>query len=98
MFSYSWNRASMVWVLPPVLMVAGHEACIYIKCLPRLLGNVLYVKVNDSMIIRESMSQRGEGVSMSLAKMVNVVIFRAILKAVGKNSKNMSSKYINRIS
>jgi hypothetical protein len=34
----------------------------------------------------------GEPVSMFLAKMVIAVIFKTVLKAVGKNSENMSSK------
>ena len=66
--------------------------------MPRLSGNALPAKIKDSMTIRDGMSLGVEGVSMSLAKMVNAVTFRTVLKAVGKNSKNMSSKYINRIS
>jgi len=44
------------------------------------------------MIIRDSTSAGGKGASVSLAKMINAVTFRIFLKAVGKNSKNMSSK------
>ena len=44
------------------------------------------------MIIRDSMNPGGEHMSLSLAKMVNTVTFRTVLKAVGKNSENMSSK------
>ena len=57
-----------------------------------LLGNVLSAKVNESRITRDSMSQGDKGVSMSLARKVNTVIFRIVLKAVGKNSLNMNSK------
>ena len=74
-----------------------HECCflgvrlVYIFYSMFLLrGNVLSAKVNDSMIIRDSMSQGGKGVPISLAIMVNVMIFRTALKAMGKNSENMS--------
>ena len=56
--------------------------------------NVFSANVNDSMIIRNSMNLGIDGVSMFLAKMVNTVTFRIALKAVGKNTENMSSKYI----
>jgi hypothetical protein len=60
--------------------------------LPRLLWNILYAKVNGSMIIKDSASLEGNGVSNVLAKMVNAVTFQTALKAVGKHYKNMSSK------
>jgi hypothetical protein len=52
--------------------------------LPKLLGNMISAKVNNSMIIRNSMSPGGEGVSNVSAKMINAVTFRIALKAVGK--------------
>jgi len=58
----------------------------------RLQRNVIYAKVNDSMTIRDSLSLGGKSVSMSLSKMTNAVTFRIILKAVGRNSENLSSK------
>ena len=58
----------------------------------KAIRNVFSNKVNDSMIMRYSTSLGGEGVSMSLAKMINTVTFRTALKAVGKNSENMSSR------
>jgi hypothetical protein len=45
------------------------------------------------MIIRNSMGLGGG--SVFLSKMVNCVMFRIALKAVGKNSENMSSKMYN---
>jgi hypothetical protein len=45
------------------------------------------------MIIRNSMSPGGENVFLS--KMTNAVTFRTALKAVGKNSENMSSRIYN---
>ena len=63
--------------------------------LPRLSGSVLPAKINYSMIIRNRMSPRGECVSMFLARIVSTVTFRTVLKAVGKNSENMSSKLYN---
>jgi hypothetical protein len=62
-----------------------------------LHGNVLsedILKVNNSMIIRNSMSGRQEYVYV-LAKMINAVTFRTALKAVEKNSENISSKIYN---
>ena len=47
------------------------------------------------MIIRDSMGPGDKGKSMSLAKMVNTVTFRTALKAVGKNTENMSLKIYN---
>jgi hypothetical protein len=66
-----------------------------IYSLPRFSGNVLPDKDSDSMVIRNSMSPGVEGMSMSSAKMLNAEIFRTALKAVGKNSENMSSKIDN---
>jgi hypothetical protein len=59
------------------------------------LGNVLSAKVNDSMIIRDRVNQRGKSVSVSLAKMIDAVTFKTTLKTMGKNSENMSSKIYN---
>jgi hypothetical protein len=58
--------------------------------LPGLLGNILPAKVDDSMIIRNSMIPGVEGVS--IARMLNAVAFRRALKAMGKNSENMGLK------
>jgi len=57
-----------------------------------LQGNIFSAKINDSMVIRDSMSPENEGISNVFSKMVNAVTFRTALNAVGKNSKNMSSK------
>ena len=54
------------------------------------MGNALPVKVNGSMIIRNSMSLGDENVFFS--KVVNAVTFRTALKAVGKSSENMNSR------
>lgn len=48
-------------------------------------------KVNNPIIIRDSMSQVDEGVANVLTKMVNA---ETAVKAVEKNSKNMGSKII----
>ena len=61
----------------------------------KAIRNVFSNKVNDSMIMRYSTRLGGEGVSMSLAKIINTVTFRTALKAVEKNSKNMSLKIYN---
>lgn len=58
--------------------------------LPKLSWDVFFVKVNDSMIIKNSMNPRGKGVSMTVAKMMDAVTFRIALKAVRKNCENMS--------
>ena len=65
--------------------------------LPKILGNILFVKFNVSMIIRDRQSLGSEGVFMSSAKMVNSVTFRIALKAVGKNSKSTGSKIISQL-
>ena len=84
---------------PLVLRIAGHEACLYNNLFILLhvppSGNIFSAKVNDIVVIRNSTSLVVEGVSMSLANMVNTVTFSTALKAVGKNSKNMSSKIYN---
>jgi hypothetical protein len=59
-----------------------------------LWGNVFSTKV-DSMIIRDSSSLGGMGVSNVLRKMVNAMTSRTALKAVGKNPENMSSRMYN---
>ena len=60
-----------------------------------LLGNVLPAKVNDSMIIRNSMSPESKGQSEFLTKVMNTVTFRTTLKTVRKNSENTSLKIYN---
>jgi hypothetical protein len=52
-------------------------------------------KVNDSMILRDSMSLGGKGVSNVLSKMANANTSRMTLKAWGKSSENVSSKTCN---
>jgi hypothetical protein len=59
------------------------------------LGNVLSARVNDSMTIKDRMNLGEKGVCMFLVKMINFEIFWIALKAVGKNSENMSSKIYN---
>jgi hypothetical protein len=54
------------------------------------LKDVLPAKVNDFIVIRNSMSSGGEGMSKVLSKMVN-----AYLKAMKKNSENMGSSIYN---
>ena len=61
-----------------------------ISPMPRLKLKILSAKVNDSMIIRNNKSPGGR----VLAQMVNSVNFRIVLKSVGKNYENMSSKNI----
>ena len=69
-------RGRAVWGPTEGLTVAGCGAYLYgsvhdllyvplwkMFLLPRLLGNVLSAKVNDSMIIRDSRSLLGDGVS-----------------------------------
>jgi len=46
------------------------------------------------MIITNSMSLGGEDVPMFLSKIVKCCNCLAVLKAVGKNSENLSLKYI----
>ena len=53
---------------------------------------VLSAKVNNSMIIRDSMSLGDKGMSNDLSKIVNTVAFRTVIKSVEKNSENMSSR------
>jgi hypothetical protein len=60
-----------------------------------LLGNVLSAKVNESIIIKGSMSLGGKYMSIFLVKMVNTVTFRTALKAMGKNSENLSYMLYN---
>ena len=60
--------------------------------LPRLLGNVLSAKVNDSLIMRSSKSLGGEDMSQH---MVTAVTFRTAFEAVGNNSEKISSRMYN---
>ena len=55
-------------------------------------GNILPVKVNESMIVRNSMSLGGNNVSNVSWQNGNTVSFRTAIKVVGKNSENMSSR------
>lgn len=45
--------------------------------------------------MRKGMSPGGEGMSKILSKMINIIIFKKALKAMGKNSENMSSRMCN---
>ena len=60
----------------------------------RLLGNVLSAKINDSMIIRNSMIPGTENVSRVHQQNGNAVTLTTVFKAMGKNSENMSSRII----
>ena len=68
-----------------------HKNCLYnnvhiFMLLPS--GKALPDKVNNSLIIRKSISPGGKGVSsVPQQKIVNAVTFRRVLKAVGKNSE-----------
>ena len=53
-------------------------------------GNAFPVKGNDSIIIRNSTSLRGENVFLT-----NAVTFRTVLKYMGKNSENVISRIYN---
>jgi hypothetical protein len=55
------------------------------------LGNVLPVKVNYSVIIRNSMIPGSDNVSSDSQQCGSTVILRAALEAVRKNFKNKSS-------
>ena len=74
------------------MTVARQKACLYILLYVPPLEQCPLCHYHDSMIIRDSTSPGVEGVSNVLSKMVNVMTFRTALKAVGKNSKNVSSK------
>ena len=63
---------------------------VYTLCYVSPSGNVLSAKVNDSMIIRNSRIPGSKNVSG--VPQQNVLTFRTALKAVGKNSVNMSSR------
>ena len=84
-------RGRAVWGPTEGLTVAGCGAYLYgsvhdllyvplwkMFLLPRLLGNVLSAIVNDSMIIRDSMSSGGKVVSHKMAK---TVAFKTALTA-----------------
>jgi hypothetical protein len=60
--------------------------------LSRLLGNVIPAKVNDSMMTRNSTILGSNTVSGNFPQNDDSVTFRTVLKAVGNNSENMSSK------
>jgi hypothetical protein len=76
-----------------------HKAClynnVYILLYVTPTGNIPPAKVNDSMIIRNSTIPVDKNYLMFLSKMVTLT-FRTVLKAVGKNSENLSSKHIDR--
>lgn len=61
--------------------------------MPRLSRNVFPVKFNDFMIIRNSTSLGGKGVSNR--KVVNAMTFRTALKAERMNSENRSLRIYN---
>jgi hypothetical protein len=63
--------------------------------LPKLLENIQKTLIIDCMITRDSTRWKEEGVSISLEKLVNALTFRTSLRAVGKNSENVSSKLYN---
>jgi hypothetical protein len=58
------------------------------------LSDIVFDKVKDSMIIRDSKSLEDKCVSNVIIKKVNVT-FKTVLKAVGNNSENMSSRIYN---
>ena len=80
-------------------LVSRCKACLYIFLYVPLLGKTLLyafsTKVNDSMIIKDSPSLGGKGLSKVFSKTVSAVTFRTAFKAVGKNSENMSSRMYN---
>lgn len=53
--------------------------------LPRLLGNNLFAKVNDSMIIRDSRSPGVMGIS-NVSEKVNTETFKTVYKTVRKKT------------
>jgi hypothetical protein len=65
---------------------------VYILLYVPPLGNVLPAKVNDSMIIRNSMIPGTENVSRVHQQNGNAVTLTTVFKAMGKNSENMSSR------
>ena len=89
--SYPWRRVSKAWA-PQVLKVGRYKGQLYNLLYVPILRNILPAKVNDSMIIRNSISLGSKNVYVT--KMANSVIFRTALKAVGKNSENMSLRII----
>jgi hypothetical protein len=56
------------------------------------LGNVLFAKANDSMIIRNSRITGSESLSGVPQQNVNTVTFRTALKAVGNNFEKVISR------
>jgi hypothetical protein len=82
-----------------VLTVARHKACLYnnVHVLHYYFSssaNVLPVKINDSMIIRSSMSPRGEGMSIVLSIMVNAVTSGQPLRLWDRTLKTQVQEYI----
>lgn len=68
---HPWSRASRAWASMSADGCCGHGACLYnnvhnLLYVP-LSGNILLAKVNYSMIIRNSTSPGGEGVSNVLS-------------------------------
>lgn len=51
------------------------------------LGSILPAKINESTIVRNSMSAGIKDVCISLAVMINTVTFRTAFKAMVKNSE-----------
>jgi hypothetical protein len=73
-----------------------HKACLYnnVDILLHVppLGNVLLAKVNDSTTIGNNTILGGEGVYNVPQRNGSTVIFRTAIRAVRKNSENMSSR------
>ena len=68
---------------------------VYVLLYVPLSWNVLLVKGNDSMIIRNSTVPGSENVSGDPQQNGSTVTFRTALKDVGKNSENMNQEYVN---
>ena len=60
--------------------------------LPRLLGNVLSDKVDDSTIIRNSTILGGRGMSNVPQQNSNAVTYKTALKTFSENSEYISSR------
>jgi hypothetical protein len=73
---------------PQVLTAARHKACLHNSV--HILMFLLWGIFSLLRLIRNSTSLGSKNVFLST--MVNTVTMRTALKAVGKNSKNMSSK------
>jgi hypothetical protein len=87
----------LVWII--MYIFYSYSSFLGMFLLPRLLGYALPDKVNVSIIVRNSRILRSKNVSGDLQQNGEALTFRTALKAVGKNSENMSSsevqEYIN---